>query len=101
MDLNKFGMLARMAFDREAVVSLYKMYNIFKEDKNFNVSKYVKLISSMLRGEKIISFEDKYIISAFLPPFPSRAFYTNIMAVEKPENIFTQQIYAKRSAPIS
>jgi len=101
VDLNKFGMLARMAFDREAVVSLYKMYNIFKEDRNFNVSKYVKLISSMLRGEKIISFEDKYIISAFLPPFPSRAFYTNIMAVEKPENIFTQQIYAKRSAPIS
>lgn len=101
MDLNKFLMLVKMTFDRSVISSLYKMYNIFKEDRNFNVSKYVKLISSMLRGEKIVSFEDKYIISAFLPPFPSRAFYTNIMAVKEPENIFTQQIHAKRSAPIS
>lgn len=101
MDFNKFGILTKMAFDRSVISSLYKMYNIFKEDKNFNVSKYVKLISSMLMGEKIVSFEDKYIISAFLPPFPSRAFYTNIMAAQKPENVFTQQINAKRSAPIS
>lgn len=99
--LHNLRMMTKMAFDRDVVVSLYKMYNIFKEDSNFNVSKYVKLISSMLTGEKIVSFEDKYIISAFLPPFPSKAFHTNIMAVDKPENIFTQQIYAKRSAPIS
>lgn len=101
MHLNNLKMLTKMAFDRNVIVSLYKIYNIFKEDSNFNVHRYIKLISSMLTGEKIVKFEDKYIISAFLPPFPSRAFYTNIMAVEKPENIFTQQIYAKRSAPIS
>ncbi|MCF6464820.1 radical SAM protein [Clostridium sp. Cult2] len=101
MDLNKSGMLTRMAFDRDVVISLYKMFNILKEDRNFSISKYIKLISSMLKGEKIVSYEDKYIISAFLPPFPSRAFYTNIMAVENLENIFTQQIFAKRSAPIS
>lgn len=101
MSINNLRMLTKMAFDRKVITSLYKMYNIFKEDRNFNVSKYVRLISSMLKGEKIVSFEDKYIISAFLPPFPSNAFYTNIMAVEKPRNIFTQQIYAKRSAPIS
>ena len=101
MNLNKFAMLSRMALDKEVISALLKMYNIFKEDKNFNISKYVKLISSMLRGEKITRYEEKYIISAFMPPFPSRAFYSNIMAVKNPENIFTQQIYANRSAPIS
>lgn len=101
MDSNKLWTLTKMAFDKSVISDLFKMYNIFKEDKNFNISKYIKLMSSMLNGEKIVSFEDKYIISAFLPPFPSKAFYTNIMAVEKPENIFTQQMYAKRSAPIS
>ena len=101
MNLNKLGMLSKMTFDKEVIGALFKMYNIFNEDKNFNISKYVKLISSMLKGEKVISYEDKYIISAFLPPFPSRAFYTNIMAVENPKHIFTQQIYVKRSAPIS
>lgn len=101
MNINKLGMLSRMTFDKEVMVNLFRMYKIFNEDRNFNISKYVKLVSSMLKGEKIIRFEDKYIISAFLPPFPSRSFYTNIKAVKNPANIFTQQIYAKRSAPIS
>lgn len=101
MSLNNMKILTKMTFDRNVISSLYKMYNIFKEDKNFNLVKYIKLISSMLKGEKLVSFEDKYIISAFLPPFPSKAFYTNMMAVESKKNIFTQQMYAKRTAPIS
>lgn len=101
VNLSNLRILTKMSFDRDVIASLYKMYTIFKEDSNFNIHKYIKLISSMLKGEKIVNYEDKYIISAFLPPFPSEAFYTNIMAVEKPENIFTQQIQAKRSAPIS
>ena len=101
MNKNKLGMLSKMAVDKEVISNLYKMYDIFKEDKNFNIYKYIQLVSSMLKGEKIVKFEDKYIISAFMPPFPSKAFYTNIRAVKKPDNIFTQQIYAQRSAPIS
>lgn len=101
LSFNNFKMLTKMSFDRNVLSSLNKMYNIFKEDKNFNLVKYVKLISSMLKGEKLVSFEDKYIISAFLPPFPSKAFYTNMMAVESKNNRFTQQMYAKRTAPIS
>lgn len=58
-------------------------------------------MTSMIKGEKIISYEDKYIISPFLPPFPSKAFDANIRAVKKDENRFTQQIYGQRSAPIS
>jgi len=90
-----------MAFDKNVIQSLYKTYIFFKEDQNFNLIKYIKLMMSMLKGEKIISFEDKYIISPFLPPFPSKAFDANIRAVENPNQPFTQQIYAKRSAPIS
>lgn len=101
MRVNRLWMLSKMAFDRNVISSLNKMYDIFKEDRNFNIFKYIRIMLNMLKGEKIIKFENKYIISAFLPPFPSRAFYTNLMAVEKPENIFTQQTYAKRSAPIS
>lgn len=101
MSFNNLGMLLRMAFDKNVIVSLYKMYDIMKEDADFSVFKYIKLMLGMLRGEKILKFEDKYVISAFLPPFPSEAFYTNLMAVNERKDIFTQQIYAKRSAPIS
>lgn len=90
-----------MAFDKNVIKSLYKTYILFKEDKNFNLIKYIKLMTSMIKGEKIVRFEDKYIISPFLPPFPSKAFDANIMAVDSPKQRFTQQIYAKRNAPIS
>ena len=101
MHLHNLRVLTKMAFDKNVIISLYKTYTLFKEDSNFNLLKYIKLMASMLKGEKIVSFEDKYIISPFLPPFPSKAFDANIMAVEHPEQRFTQQIYAKRSAPIS
>jgi MoaA/NifB/PqqE/SkfB family radical SAM enzyme len=99
--VNNYKMLTKMSFDRKVIKSLFEIYNILKEDKNFNINKYIKMMSSMLKGEKLIEFEDKYIISAFLPPFPSKAFYTNLMAVPESNNIFTQQIYGKRSGPIS
>ena len=101
MSFNNFLILLRMTFDRKVISSLFKMYNILKEDKDFNVFKYIKMMSGMLRGEKLLRFEDKYVISAFLPLFPSEAFNNNLLAVNERKNIFTQQIYAKRSAPIS
>lgn len=101
MSLNNFIMLSRMSFDKNVIASVFKMYNILKEDKNFNVFKYIKMMSGMLRGEKILKFEDKYVISAFLPLFPSQAFNSNLMAVNEKTDIFTKQIYGKRIAPIS
>lgn len=101
MSYNNIIMLSRMAFDKDVISSVYKMYNILKEDKDFNIFKYIKMMKGMLRGEKILKFEDKYVISAFLPLFPSEAFNSNLMAVDEKKDIFTQQIYAKRSAPIS
>lgn len=95
------GMMAKMAVDKKVIKNLFHMYNILGEDNSFNIKKYIRLIYNMLKGEKIIKFEDKYMLSTFLPPFPSKAFVENILAVKSSENIFTQQIYAKRSAPIS
>ncbi|WZL72973.1 radical SAM/SPASM domain-containing protein [Clostridiaceae bacterium 35-E11] len=101
MNLNKAGMLVNMALDKRVIRSLYRMYNILREDKSFDSIKYMRMMVNILKGEKIVQFEDQYVLSAFLPPFPSKAFLTNLKAVVSPDNIFTQQIYAKRSAPIS
>ncbi|KAB3538529.1 radical SAM protein [Alkaliphilus pronyensis] len=101
MNIRNLPILSKMAVDTNVIKSLYEVHNLFKEDENFNVKKYIKMISSFLEGEKVIKFEDKYIISTFIPPFPSKAFIQNAKAVNNPEDIFTQQIYGKRSAPIS
>lgn len=90
-----------MAVDKNVLKSLIEIYNILKEDKQFNILKYIKMMRFFLKGEKIIKHQDMYILSTFLPPFPSESFKQNILAVDEPKNIFTKQIYAKRTAPIS
>ena len=101
MNMHKAAMLMRMAVDWEVIKGTFKTYGILKEDPAFTVLKYINMFSSMQNGEKIVKHEDQYIISTFMPPFPSESFYTNMMAVTEPRGIFTQQIHGKRSAPIS
>ncbi|WP_283410910.1 radical SAM/SPASM domain-containing protein [Anoxynatronum buryatiense] len=99
--MHKVTMLMKMAVDKKAIKGMIKTYRILKEDQAFNLMKYVKMMTSMQKGEKIMKHEGEYIISTFMPSFPSESFFTNIRAVKEPKDIFTQQIYGKRSAPIS
>ena len=101
MSINNLKIMTKMAIDKNVIKSLFEIYNILKEDKQFNLLKYVKMMRSFIKGEKIVNHGDKYILSTFLPPFPSKSFIQNILAVDEPNNIFTKQIYTKRTAPIS
>ncbi|SKC47575.1 radical SAM protein [Maledivibacter halophilus] len=94
-------MILRMAVDKNVFSFLLQAHKIFSKDSNYSIFKGIKAIRYILKGEKIVKFQDKYILSTFMPPFPSRAFMTHITAVREEKNIFTQQIYSKRSAPIS
>lgn len=101
MSINNLKIIGKMAVDKNVLKDLLKIYNILKEDKQFNLLKYIKMMKGILKGEKIVKHKDKYMLSTFFPPFPSRSFIQNILAVDEPINIFTKQIYAKRTAPIS
>lgn len=99
--MSKVLMLLNMAFNPNVVKGLWKTYKILNQDKSFGARKFIKMQLAMLKGEKIVKFEDRYIISTFMPPFPSKSFFTNLFAVDDNVDIFTKQIYAKRTAPIS
>lgn len=101
MSFNNFKIICQMAFDKNVLRCLVEVFNILKEDKKFNLFKYIKMMRSILNGEKIVKHKDKYILSTFFPPFPSKSFIQNILSVDEPINIFTKQIFAKRIAPIS
>jgi MoaA/NifB/PqqE/SkfB family radical SAM enzyme len=101
MSINNLKMMAKMAVDKNVLKSIIDIYNILKEDKAFNLLKYIKMMRGILKGEKIVKHEDKYILSTFFPPFPSPSFIQNTLAVDGTSNIFTKQINAKRTAPIS
>jgi MoaA/NifB/PqqE/SkfB family radical SAM enzyme len=101
MSFNNFKIISQMAVDKNVLKCLVEVFNILKEDRKFNLLKYIKMMRSILNGEKIVKHQDKYIISTFFPPFPSKSFIQNILSVDEPINIFTKQIFAKRISPIS
>lgn len=101
MSINNLRIMTKMAIDKNVLKSLLQIYNILKEDKQFTLLKYIKMMNGILKGEKIVKHQDKYILSTFFPPFPSKSFIQNILAVDEPINIFTKQMYAERTAPIS
>lgn len=101
MSINNLKVMAQMATDKNVLRCLVEVYNILKEDKRFNLIKYIKMMRAFLKGEKLVKHQDKYILSTFLPPFPSKAFVQNVLAVDEPTKIFTKQVHAKRIAPIS
>lgn len=101
MSINNLKIIGKMAADKNVLKSLLENYNILKEDKKFNLLKYIKMMVFFLKGEKIVNHEDKYILSTFLPPFPSQSFNQNVLAIQGEKNIFTKQVYVERSAPIS
>ncbi len=76
-------------------------YNLVKDDPNFSVWNSLKSRGVMFKGEKIVKHEGRYVISSFTPPLPSLAFQQQAQATPEKENVFTQQMLAQRSAPIS
>lgn len=101
MSINNLRIMTKMAIDKNVLKSLLQIYDILKEDEKFTLLKYIKMMNGILKGEKIVKHQEKYILSTFFPPFPSKSFIQNILAVDEPINIFTKQMYAERTAPIS
>jgi len=58
--------MAEMTIDKNVLKSLLEIYNILKEDENFTLLKYIKMMKGILKGEKIVKHQDKYILSTTL-----------------------------------
>jgi len=74
---------------------------VFRNDPNYSARKLTKIFESAARGEKIVRFEDRYVVSSFVPPIPSRAFVTFVSGGIDKDNLFTDLAHARRSAPLS
>ncbi len=101
MTFNKFMMMTKMSLSKGVMSNLFTVYKLYSSDSNFSLTKYFKMMIKMVKGEKIVKHEGRYIVSTFMPPLPSKAFITNAVAVDDLDRVFTKQIQADRTAPIS
>jgi MoaA/NifB/PqqE/SkfB family radical SAM enzyme len=74
---------------------------LLRKDTNYTARKLKRIFDSAARGERILRFEDRYVISSFVPPVPSRAFLTFVRGGIENERLYTDLAYARRSAPLS
>jgi len=101
MTFNKFMMMTKMSLSKGVRNNLFTVYKLYRGDSNFSLIKYFKMMIKMVKGEKIVEHDGQYIVSTFMPPLPSKAFITNAVAVDDLDRVFTKQIQADRTAPIS
>jgi len=99
--LNNFIRILGMAFNRKVRRLLGRIQRIYRKDPNFSRRISLKSTKVMLWGEKIVKHNDQYIISSFIPPIPSRAYFEFATSTPQKEHVYTQQSLSIRSAPIS
>ncbi len=79
----------------------FELDEMFRADPDYTPRHGRQIFESAARGERIIPFEDRYVISSFVPPVPSRAFKTFVSAGVDKSRLYKDLATARRSAPLS
>ena len=74
---------------------------LFRGDPGYRARKLRTILEGAARGERIIRFEDRYVVSSFVPPVPSPAFLNFLTGGVDRDRLFSDLAYARRSAPLS
>lgn len=80
---------------------LFELDDVFRSDPNYTPRRGRRILESAARGERIIRFEDRWVVSSFVPPVPSPAFKQFVCGGVDPERLYSDLAYARRSAPLS
>ncbi len=71
----------------EKIYMLLKMARVARRiNKNVSIKKFMQrslFLRSFFEKEAIVKHDNKYVISTFMPPFPSKAFETMLHAIKK------------------
>lgn len=90
-----------MGLDVRNMKFFWMVHKEFSKDKRYSIINFIKALWLVSNNEKIIRFEKYFIISSFLPPMPSKAFFQVFNAVPAGKSKFDSHINAERTAPIS
>lgn len=76
-----------------------KSIRLLKKDPHFSYLRYLRLLLGAAKGERIIPFKKKYVITSFVPYVPSQAFLTFLKGFQNEP--FMDLAWVRRSAPLS
>ncbi|MCO6043697.1 radical SAM protein [Aeoliella sp. ICT_H6.2] len=91
----------KMLTDPKYLKFVVEMDRQLRSDPAYRSRNQIKILQGAARGERIIPFEDKYVVSSFFPPMPSNAFKTFLEGAKSKEQMYSDLSAGQRSAPLS
>lgn len=99
--MRKLFMLARIVLDPRNIAMYLRIHGLFARDPSYSIGRVLRASLNAIKGERLLAFKGRYLATSFLPPFPSEAFMSVARAAKPGAGIFSDQAYARRTAPIS
>jgi len=101
MPLPDLPIVGQMLSDKRYREFIFELDEMFRGDPTYSARKQQRILEGAARGEKIVRFEDRYVISSFFPPMPSKAFKTFVSGGIDKENLYDDLAHGRRSAPLT
>lgn len=102
MSIRKFWLFAKLIQNKKLRDTLWKVHKKMALDDNYSVIKVVRAFWNFLRYEKIIKFNDVFVVNSFYPPFPGKAFEQLFGGTSHSDrDLFKNFKNGKRIAPLS
>lgn len=99
MFLANLPALLKMYTDLDNLRFVRKNIHLLKKDPYFSYSRYLRLLLGAAKGERIITFKNKYVITSYVPYVPSPAFLTFLRGFQNEP--LKDLAWVRRSAPLS
>lgn len=90
-----------MLGDAEYLKFIVEMDRELRSDPTYRSRDQQRILEGAARGERVIPFEDKYVVSSFFPPMPSAAFKTFLAGAQNKGQKYSDLSHGRRSAPLS
>lgn len=78
-----------------------QLFELLRKDPRFSAAELMNIFTAAARGERVVKFNDQYVVNSWVPPIPSRAFETFIRGGLSEETFFSDLAFGRRSAPLS
>jgi len=101
MFLSSLPTVVRMYLDLNYLRFARRFERTLRRDPSYGLVESLRLFFGATRGEKITRFNDRYLISSYLPPIPSEAFMTFLHGAKSRQHLFSDLAWAQRAAPLS
>ena len=101
MSLPNLPTVGQMLSDSRYREFIFELDEMFRGDPTYSGRKQQRILEGAARGEKIVRFEDRYVISSFFPPMPSRAFKTFVKGGIDKQSLYSDLAHGRRSAPLT